>query len=179
MTADQKEKLAKLQKEFDEKQKDKFGKIREDMKKAFEDRDRDAIRKSMEKMREVRGDADKLRDEYRAKVESLLTDGQKKDLAGLGRGGRQGPGEAPGRGRGRGDFGRGQAGPPGLSPRTLEELRLTEDQKDKIAKLRKEVESKIKDVLTDEQKKKLAEIEKGRSSDRKGPPRRGRRPADI
>ena len=101
LTSEQKEKLAAIQKEFDEKQKDKFGKIREDMKKAFEDRDREAIRKGMEKMREVREAADKLRDEYRAKVEALLTDAQKKQFAELKK---ESPrrGEGPGKGAGPG-----------------------------------------------------------------------------
>lgn len=178
LTSEQKDKLASIQKEYDQKQKDKFGKIREDMKKAFEDRDREAIRKAMDKMRDVREDAQKLRDEYRAKAEALLTDAQKKQLADSGRGGppRGRPGDRPPE-RGRGE--RGPSGP-GLSPRTLEELRLTDEQKDKIAKFRKEFEGKVKDLLTDEQKKKLEDIEKGRSGDRDGPPRRrGRRPADI
>ena len=57
---------------------------------------------------------------------------------------------------------------------------MTDEQKEKIAKLRKEMDSKIKEVLTENQRKKLEEIEKGRSRGQENPPRRrGRRPADI
>lgn len=174
LTDEQKEKLATLQKDFESKQKETFGKVRDEMKKAFEDRDREAARKAMEKMREMRPDAEKLRDEYQTKAEALLTDAQKKGLAEMKS---ERPRFGP-PGEGRRDFGRGPRDG-GMSPGTMERLRLTDDQKEKIAKLRKELDAKIKDVLTDEQKKKLEEMEKERSRDRDGSRRRGRRPADI
>ncbi len=175
LNSEQKEKLAAIQKEFDEKFKEKFGKVRDEVRKAFEDRDREAIRKAMEKMQDIREDARKLREEYQTRAEAVLTDTQKKQLAELRREGspRGREGRPPERGQSE------RPAPGGVSPRSLEGLGLTDEQKEKIAKLRKEFESKVKEVLTEEQRKKLEELEKSRPGDREGPRRRGRRPADI
>ena len=61
------------------------------------------------------------------------------------------------------------AGGAGVLPQ-LERLNLSDEQKDKIAKLRKELESKIKDVLTDDQKKKLDDLSKDQPRRRRPQP---------
>jgi pimeloyl-ACP methyl ester carboxylesterase len=74
--------------------------------------------------------------------------------------GAQGPGRGfggPGRGFGSPAGGFARATPPGtvLSGRTQEELKLTTEQKKKIEELQKEVDARVQEVLTEEQKKQL------------------------
>jgi Spy/CpxP family protein refolding chaperone len=177
LTDEQKEKVAKIEKEYQAKQKDKFGDMREEMKKAFENKDKEAMRKAFDKMRDNREAVQKLREEYQGKVESVLTDDQKKTFAdikkerpGFGRFGGDGKRPAPG-GEGKRPEGQGkrpegsregaQRGNSSL-PAGLDQLKLTDEQKEKISKLQKDLEGKIMDVLTDEQKKKLEEMKKER-----------------
>ncbi len=49
-----------------------------------------------------------------------------------------------------------------------EQLNLSAEQKEKIAKLQKEIEGKINEVLNEEQKKKLEELKKGGARRRPG-----------
>jgi Spy/CpxP family protein refolding chaperone len=160
LTADQKEKVEKLQKEFADKEKEAVGKAREAMQKAVQDRDRDAIRKAAEQVGAALRDGRKLRDDYEGKVKAVLTDDQKKTYeAALKERPRGGiAGGFPG---GAGGFGRAAQGPKELSsPDVQQKLNLTAEQKEKLEKLKKEFEEKSLGVLTDEQKKKFEEIKK-------------------
>jgi Spy/CpxP family protein refolding chaperone len=171
LTNEQKDKVAKLDKEYQEKRKETFAKAREAMEKARKDEDREAMRKAFTQMREAFEAGRKVRDEYLAKVEGLLTADQKKDFEDIkkersGRFGRPG-GDRPGRPGGDRPGRPGGEPGTGLSPRIQEELKLTQEQKDKIAKLQKDLDAKIQDVLTDEQKKKLEELKKARPGSRR------------
>ncbi|MBY0528129.1 MAG: Spy/CpxP family protein refolding chaperone [Gemmataceae bacterium] len=156
LSSEQKEKITKLVKDFEDKSKDLTGKIREDLQKAIQDKDKDAIKSAAEKMRDVREQAGKLRTEFEGKLTGLLTDEQKKKFEEIKKeqpqprpfGGKPQPGNRPGPGQ-------------LLPPELQDELKLTSEQKEKIAKLQKELEGKLNDVLTDEQKKKLEELKKG------------------
>jgi Spy/CpxP family protein refolding chaperone len=147
LTADQKEKYDKIAAEYGEKQKASGEKIRE----AFQSKDADKIREALQGLRT---DADKVRTEYLGRVESLLTAEQKTTFNEVkNQRGRFGVG-------GLGGFG----GPaiPGqvLSPRIQAELGLTDDQKAKVEAAQKEAESKIMNILTEDQRKKLDELKK-------------------
>jgi Spy/CpxP family protein refolding chaperone len=112
-----------------------------------------AIKDSFEAMR-------KVRPEYLAKVEKLLNEDQKKTLEQI-----------------RGEVGFGQGGftplfpqvpgplghvvgAPFLPAEAQKKLNLTDDQKKKVDELQKELESKIMGLLTDEQKKAFEEMKK-------------------
>lgn len=159
LSTEQKEKVEKIVKEFEEKNKDLTGKAREDFQKAIQNKDKDAIKTAATQMREVREKAEKLRGEYLEKVAGLLTNEQKKTLEDVKK-------EQPGAGRPNvqpfGRPGAGGARAPGqvLPAQLQDELKLTAEQKEKIAKLQKEIEAKVNEVLTEEQKKKLEELKK-------------------
>lgn len=142
LTAEQKEKLAKIEKEFADKAKDET-KLREQMQKARDDKDRAALRAALEQIAE----AGKVRAGYETKVQEILTGEQKKTFeAALG-----------GTGAGRPGIG---IGPGTLLP-GLQRLDLTAEQKEKLNQLQKEFEAKALQVLTEEQRKKYEEL-KGR-----------------
>jgi Spy/CpxP family protein refolding chaperone len=161
LSDEQKDKVTKLDKEFQEKDKAAFGSLRDTVRKAAEDKDREAMKKAFEQLRDNRDKATKLREEYEGKVAALLTADQKKTFDDAKSERRQSFGQAPGR----------RPETPSASGTSvlpqLERLNLSDEQKDKIAKLRKELESKIKDVLTDEQKKKLEDLQKDQPSRRR------------
>ncbi len=114
----------------------------------------------------------KVRTDYEGKVKALLTDDQKnkfetalKDRPTGGVGGFCGAGGFGGFGGagGAGGFGgaaRVQTPKELTSTEVQDKLNLTKEQKDKIAKLKKEFEEQTQSVLTDEQKKKFEEIKK-------------------
>lgn len=160
LSTEQKDKVDKIVKEFADKSKDLGGKVREDFQKAIKDKDKDAIKTAATAMREVREKEEKLRSEFQEKVAAVLTDAQKKTFEDVKK-------EQPGRGAPGGfqPFARPGAGggAPGLVlPKNVqEELKLTDEQKEKIAKLQKEIDAKLSDVLTEEQKKKFEELKKG------------------
>jgi hypothetical protein len=96
----------------------------------------------------------KLRPEFLTRVESILTDAQKKIFEGVRDGGpaaRTRPGVAPVR--------PGAAAPESagkiLSPQMQERLNLSADQKKKLDELQKEVDTKLRSLLTEEQRKLL------------------------
>src|SRR5262249_32309872 len=87
LTGDQKEKVAKLQKDFTDKRKDALDKLRDGfdkaraaVQKARQDKDRDAMRQALQDMRTQYQDFQKLRDEFDTKLTALLTDDQKKQF---------------------------------------------------------------------------------------------------
>lgn len=158
LSDEQKDKVVTLQKEFDEKLKEATGKVRDDLKKAIADKDKDAIKTAFGQMREAREKEDKLRTDYESKLAALLTDEQKTKFEDVKK---DQPKE--------GSFGRGGArrGPGQVLPSEIQqELKLTDEQKEKVAKLQKELEAKIMEVLTEEQKKKLDELKKQGASGR-------------
>ncbi len=166
LTAEQKEKVAKLQKEYDEKSKDTTDKIRQEIQDAIQNQNFQALGGLNQKMQEVQ----KVRTDYEGKVKDLLTDDQKKtfetalkDRPTGGFGGFGGGGGIGGFGGGAGGFGGGarvQTPKELTSTDVQDKLNLTKEQKDKIAKLKKEFEEQTQSVLTDEQKKKFEEIKK-------------------
>ncbi len=74
LTDDQKDKVSKLQKEFDDKSKDTAAKARDAITKAIQDQDPQAMQQIRDQMQAVRT----LRGEYQDKVVALLTEDQKK-----------------------------------------------------------------------------------------------------
>ena len=152
LTAEQKDKYAKLDTEYKEKSKSAQDKFIEDVK---GNRDREKIKEANDKLQ---ADKKKLRDDLLAKVEPILTAEQKTVFAQVKV---QQPTPNPGVIR-RPDLpivggGVGQVLPPGVQQR----LNLTDDQKKQIADIQKEVEAKVLKVLTDEQKKQFEEMKKG------------------
>jgi Spy/CpxP family protein refolding chaperone len=186
LTDEQKEKVAKLQQDFREQNKEtldklrgEFDKIREALRKARADQDRDAARKAMQDLREQFQSFQKLRDQFDTKLSAFLTDEQKKLYEELKK--ERSPrgnfgGRRPG-GRPNPRPGDSQPGVSGLLPREIQ-ADLSAEQKDKLAKLQKEVETRVMGILTDEQKKRYDELKKGRSSrDRRRPAEQKEEPA--
>jgi Spy/CpxP family protein refolding chaperone len=149
---------------FTDEQKKKFDKLAEE----FTDKQKETMAKVLEsvqggdpaKVREalqgVRTDVEKLRTDTLAKVEGLLTAEQKKVFEEVKQQPRRfGDGTFPRRGQP-------GAAPVGdvLSKPAQEKLKLTDDQKKKLDELQKEVESKLKGILTEEQKKQLEDLKK-------------------
>ena len=169
LSEEQKDKVAKLQKAFEEKNKDAFSKIREGLDKARQDKDR-------EKFGELNQSMQKLQGEFEGQFAGVLNDEQKKQFDEFKRQGpRFGPGGAPGGPGGRPGFGT-PPGPMMLPPEIQERLKLSEEQRDKLAKLQKEIEEKINGILTEEQKKQYEEMKKNppgvRPLERPKPPER-------
>ncbi len=150
LTADQKEKFAKIDTEF----KDQTKSAQETMRNAIKDagRDREKFKEATDKLEAA---TKKSREDGLAKFESILTAEQKKVLV-------QVKDEQPRRpaigvrpiqpivG------GQGQLIPPGVQAR----LQLTDEQKKQIEAIQKEAEAKALKVLTDEQRKQYEAFKK-------------------
>lgn len=149
LSGEQKDKIAKLQKDFEEKTKEPSDKLKE----LREKRDREAFQAMREQMTAIR----KTRGEFTDKVKELLKDDQKKtfeeEIAK-----QTVPGGRPGQ---PGQFGRGQPGNI-FAPDVQEKLGLNAEQKEKLEKLKKDLDAKSLEVLTAEQKKKLEELKAAR-----------------
>lgn len=150
LSADQKEKYTKIDDEYKDKAKANGEKLRE----AFQSKDKDKIADALQSLRT---DGEKLRTDYLAKVEGLLSADQKKTFE-----------EVKAQRPGIGGFGRGGTPGQALSTGLQERLKLSEEQKKKVEELQKELDSKINSILTEEQRKQLDEIKKGAGQ----PPRR-------
>ncbi len=74
LTAEQKDKIGKLQKEFDEKSKETTDKVRQEIQDAIQNQNFQGLAGLNQKMQEVQ----KIRTDYEGKVKALLTDDQKK-----------------------------------------------------------------------------------------------------
>lgn len=159
LTSQQKEKFEKVNNEFKDKAKDAAGKIRE----AFQNKDKDKIREAFQSLRT---DMEKLRNDSLAKVEAFLTDEQKKVFQEVKKAPQQPGAGRPGAKRPGAPEGRPGAGISGIPPFALEKLKLTEEQKKKLAEIQKDTDARIAGVLTEEQKKQLEELKK------QGTPRR-------
>ena len=112
----------------------------------------------------------KLRGEFEGQFAGVLNDDQKTQFEEFKRQGPRpgGPGDRPG-------F-RPPPGPMVLPPEIQQRLKLSEEQRDKLAKLQKELEEKINGILTEEQKKQYEEMKKNppgfRPLERPKPPER-------
>jgi Spy/CpxP family protein refolding chaperone len=148
LTPEQKDKVAKIEKEFADKAKENEIKLRELMQKARADKDRAALKQIQEKAEE----AGKVRKAYEAKVLEVLTAEQKKTF------------EQQATGAARRRAVPASAGASQLLPPALQErLNLTAQQKEKLNQLQKEFESKAIQVLTEEQRKQYEEFLKRRT----------------
>lgn len=153
LTADQKEKIAKIEKEFAEKTKDATSKLQEAMQKAIQDKDRAALQKIREQMQDVQ----KVRGDFEAKVTAVLNAEQKQKFEEAQKTRRPiqvrplpvQPFQRPGAGQN--DLN---------SPQVQEKLNLTAEQKEKLEKIKKEFENKALEVLNAEQKQKFEELKK-------------------
>ncbi len=148
LTADQKTKYDAINSEYTDKQKGNMEKIRE----AFQSKDAEKIKSATETLR---ADGQKLRTEYLAKVEPILTADQKKIFEEV-------KAQQPGRGGfgGAGGFGGGTPGTV-LSSGMQDRLKLTDEQKKKVEDLQKEIDGKLNNILNEDQRKQLDEIKKG------------------
>ncbi len=145
-----------------DKQKDQVSKVIKDfdakqkeMAKEMQDLLGGGGRPDREKMTKMREDRTKAREDAEGKLKSALDDDQKKKFDDLKkarpqRGGFGGAGGGFGGGRG-GAFTPGQILPPGSKDR----LELTDEQKKKVDDLEKKVKDALDKILTDDQKKKL------------------------
>lgn len=148
LTAEQKDKIAKLEKEFDDKSKESTDKLRESIQKAVQDKDISGL----QGLRDLMEANQKLRTEYEGKVAALLTDEQKKKFE-------EATKDAPRR-PGAGFQPQRQTDKGLQSPDVQQKLELTKEQKEKLADIQKEAEKKALEVLTQEQKKKYEELKK-------------------
>jgi Spy/CpxP family protein refolding chaperone len=173
LTDEQRKKYDKIESEYKDKQKEASDKLRD----MIQSGNAQGIIEAVQNMRD---DQQKLRNDYLAKVEGILTDEQKKTFAEVKK-------EQPARGiRGAGGLqlpnlpnvpGRTPPAPPPvgdvLSKPAQDKLKLTDEQKKKLDEIQKETESKLNGILTDEQKKQLEELKKDTSRAPETPRRRG------
>jgi Spy/CpxP family protein refolding chaperone len=163
-TDEQKKKYDKIDAEYKDKQKEANDKFME----MLQGGDIEKIREAVQNRRT---DSQKLRTDYLAKVEGVLTDEQKKTFEEVKK---EQPRTNPGGGF---NIGRNPRTPPTgdvLSKPAQEKLKLTDEQKKKIEELQKNVEAQLNSILTDEQKKQLEELKKEASQTPETPPRRNR-----
>jgi hypothetical protein len=130
-------------KDFGEKHEAGHKKLQEAIEQARQNQDREKIRELVQAHEK---EAAKSHEELLSKVQALLTDEQKKKFAEVQRRRPEG-----------GPLGIGQILPPPFQER----LGLTPEQREKIARLQKETEAKLKEILNDEQNKKLDDLKKG------------------
>jgi len=154
LTAEQKEKAEKWMKEVGEKHDAAKQKLDEAVEQAKQNQDRQKVRELFQGHEQAMA---KLQEELLRQVEGVLTDEQKRKFA-----------EVQQRRRPEGGLqGLGQILPSPLQER----FGLTSEQKEKVAKLQKETEAKLREILNDEQNKRLDELKRGTV-----PPERPRRP---
>lgn len=153
LTGEQKEKIEKFMKELDEKHAAAKKKLDEAVEQAKQNQDREKVRELVQAHEKEMA---KLHEDLLGKVQGVLTDEQKHRWAEVQR--RRPEGIPPGVG-------------PILPPPLQERLALTPEQREKVAKLQKETEVKLKEILNDEQNKKLDDLKKAVV-----PPERPRRP---
>jgi hypothetical protein len=148
LNAEQKEKVGKFMKELGEKHELAKKKLADAIEQAKQNQDRQKVQelfqahgKEMATLHEV----------LLGKVQSLLTDEQKRRFVEVQR--RRPDGFPPG-------FG--QVLPPPLQ----QLLGLTPEQREKVGKLQKDTEAKLREILNDEQNRKLEELKKGGGPER-------------
>jgi len=165
LSAEQKEKVAKLQQEFQDKNKDALAKIKDGLaqarqaqQKAREDKDRAAFRTASEQLQAQEQALRQLRTGPEAKLLEVLTPEQKQTYAAAKTGTPARPAVAAAGGVNQ-----------LLLPQVQERLGLTAEQKEKLAKLQQELETKLRGVLTEEQWKRFQEMNKRRPQPQEQP----------
>jgi hypothetical protein len=139
-------------------QKEKFDKINQEFQekqKELQARMQEAIKnRDHNKLVEAAQAKQKLRPDYLTPLEGVLNDAQKKDLEEISREGSHGRLNIGG-----GPFRPGGTVPGQLLPPQLQErLKLTDEQKKKLVDLQKDAENKVQDLLTEEQRKLLKDM---------------------
>lgn len=184
LTQDQKKKIETLVKGFNEKHQAEVDRFRDDMRKLREEAakagrgDREALEKLRKQMEDITASMRKLEDDLDNQIAGQLNGDQKKKFEDAKKELTRGPGDQPKGDRPKGDqpkgdrpggdrparpdVGKGPGGgiPPSilLIPGMADRIGLSAEQKEKLAKLRKEYDEKMMDVLTPEQKKQLEEM---------------------
>jgi len=144
LKAEQREKIEKLMKEFGEKRETAEKKLREGIEQARQNQDREKFRELTQAHEKEMA---KANEELQGKVKEVLNDEQKQRFAELQRQ-RGGAPVAAGIGQ--------------LVPSPVQErLGLTPEQKERLEKLQKESEAKVRDILNEEQNKRFEELKKG------------------
>lgn len=151
LNAEQKEKVEKFMKELGEKHEVARKKLNEAVEEAKQNQDRKKVRELFQAHEKEMA---KLHEDLLGKVQGVLTEEQKRRFAEVQR--RRPEGFPPGIG---------QVLPPPLQER----LGLTPEQREKVGKLQKEMEAKLKEILNDEQNRKLDEFKKGGAPERPRP----------
>jgi Spy/CpxP family protein refolding chaperone len=147
LTAEQKEKLAKLEKEFAEKQQ----KVQNDLRDLITKARQNGTTPDQKTLRGLSQKISKLRQDYQKKADGLLTKEQQKKVQEA----RKQPLVRPALARG--IFNR-----PGalFTPYAQRQLNLTDAQKKKLAALQAEMDKKAQEILTKEQQKKFEQLKK-------------------
>jgi RNA polymerase sigma factor (sigma-70 family) len=143
LSEEQKEKVGKLIKDFEEKRESAEKKTREAVEQAKQNQDGEKVRELIQTHGKEMA---KLLEGVHNQVVQLLTDEQKKKLADVEK--RRSEGMI---------LGLGQLIPPPIK----DGLGLTPEQREKVANLQREMEEKLRGILTDEQNKKFEELKKG------------------
>jgi hypothetical protein len=143
LTDEQKGKVEQLMKELGEKQETAKKNLEEAVEQARQNQDRGKVR---ELMQTHEREMAKLYQDLQGAVQGVLTEEQKRRFADIQ--GRRAEGVPPGVGQ-------------MLPPRLQERLGLTPEQREKVAKLQNEMETKLKEILNDEQNRKLDELKRG------------------
>jgi Spy/CpxP family protein refolding chaperone len=145
LTAEQKDKIDKLGAEFAE----KSAQVRQKIQAEYAKARAQGQRPDLQTIRGLNQEVAKMRSDFQAKALKVLTKEQKKKYEEV----RKTPFRRPILGRNTG---------PGavFTPAVQRQLNLTKEQKEKLAKLKKEMEKKAMEVLTKEQQKKFEELKK-------------------
>lgn len=152
LNAEQKEKIEKLMKEFGEKQEAAKKKLAEAIEQAKQNQDRQKIRELLQAHEK---DLATQHEELLKSVHGILTDEQKRRFAEVLQRRRPDGGQ----------FGVGHILPPPLQER----LGLSAEQREKLDRLQKEAEAKLREILNEEQNRKLDELKKGGTPERRRP----------
>jgi len=177
---EQKEKVEALLKDFHAKQKEAMTKFQETMEKARKEGNPSNPGKMAQLGQEFFASSRKLHTEAEGKLKGLLTEDQKKTYEELKKQLPPGPGAFPPFVGGQPPFtgpGPGMMRPfPGhiLPPFVEVSLKLSNEQKEKIAKIQKEAEEKVMEVLNDEQKKQVETMKKAFEKTFPTPPKGGK-----
>jgi Spy/CpxP family protein refolding chaperone len=160
LTEEQRQRIQKLEQEFKEKRRDVLaqaaGKVVSTVE-SMQQEDGQELAPVMAMFHEVTGgllESRRLHKQYEQKMLALLTDSQKERLAGL-------KTQRPSR-RQRVTAHTGEEGQMRklLSAKQLDQLNLTEEQKKRFAALKQELETRFRDLLTDEQRQRLNELQR-------------------
>ena len=160
LNADQKDKLAKFTQEYESKTKEAQAKMQKAMEDAKANKDFAAIRTVGQEVREVNT---KAREAFDTQLAQVLNEDQKKKFEEIKK-------AQPAAGRGFGGFGGGGSAGQVLSQGVQDRLELTQEQKDKVASLQKEIDGKLGQILTPDQKKKLDDLKSGQAPRRPNQP---------